>query len=118
MKKKIASLLIAVVFAACAGDLDVLDENVKLSIEVPDTVYIGKPVCIKGSIDKPLDIRLYLDREAIGVLKPFRDSLYWTPVAVDTGYHWIQSRVDINPGGELYRQLEDNWGIYVMEAAE
>ena len=97
MKKKIASLLVAVVFTACAGDL-------------------------KSKIDGAFDIRLNLDwdeqEKELGVLKHYCDSLSWTPVAIDTGYHYIQAHVEINPGGELYRILRKEWRIYVMEAEQ
>lgn len=122
MKKKIASLLIAVVFTACAGDLEVLENDVNFTVEVPDTVYLGEPVCLKSKIDRAFDIRLNLDwdeqEKELGVLKHYCDSLSWTPVAIDTGYHYIQAHVEINPGGELYRILRKEWRIYVMEAEQ
>lgn len=120
MKKKIASLLIAVVFAACAGDLEVMENDVHFTVKMSDTVYLGEPVCFKSKIDGAFDIRLNLDwdeqEKKLGVLKHYCDSLSWTPVAIDTGYHKIRAYVEINPGGELYRILRKDWEIYVMEA--
>lgn len=72
--------------------------DIKYSVETPDTIYLDSAVTIKGNINQPLDIKVYFqdlnDHNLIGQLKPYTDSITWTPTNIEEGYYVFCLRVD------------------------
>ncbi|MDE7074228.1 MAG: hypothetical protein K2O69_04165 [Odoribacter sp.] len=84
-------LIITILFLSTIGcNKDYYDvDDIRLEVETPDTIYIGSTITIKGTIEQPLDIKVYWqdlqDEHFIGTLKPHRDSLEWKVENVEEG---------------------------------
>ncbi len=65
------------------------DSDIQTSLIAPDTIYLGFPVTIKGTINQPLETRVYIENlsenSLIGILKPYSDSISWTPTNLKEG---------------------------------
>lgn len=66
------------------------NSDIQFSVVTPDTIYLDSAITIKGTINQPLDIRIYIrdfnENSLIGILKSYSDSISWTPTNLEEGY--------------------------------
>lgn len=84
-------LVLSVLLAGCDKEEYYKDSDIRFSVTTPDTIYLDSLITIKGTIDQPLDIRVYFgdlsESSLIGILKPYSDSISWKPTNLEEGYN-------------------------------
>lgn len=91
LKVVFSCLIVSMVLFFSSCNKEYYESNdIQFSVVVPDTIYLDSTVVIKGTIDKPLDIRVYFqDYEGaetlVGILKPYSDSISWKPTNIPEG---------------------------------
>ena len=83
--------------------------DIEYTVITPDTIYLDSAITIKGSINQPLDIRIYWkdlsDENLIGILKPHEDSISWTPSNIEEGNYVfcmvVHFKTDIHSGSGI-----------------
>lgn len=97
-------------------------DEVEHTLIAPDTIYLNTPVTLKGTVNRPLDIRVYWeainDEHYIGILKSASDSLVWTPVDMEEGPYLFMTMVNVKAkrGGEY--GLVAGWSVFVKKMPE
>lgn len=73
-------------------------DDIIFSVKTPEIAYIDSTITLKGTINQPLDIKVYFndltDENLIGVLKPHTDSISWKPTNIKAGDYLLWLRVD------------------------
>ena len=93
--------------------------DVKYSVTLPDTVYLDSDVVIRGTIEQPLDIRVYLgdlsEDNKIGVLKHYSDSIIWKPVNMEEGRRILFAVVNFKTGKSTEEAILNSKEFYIKK---
>lgn len=93
--------------------------DVIYSISLPDTVYLNTPVTITGTINQPLDIRVYVrsfaDENMIGIIRHGQDSIRWIPSDLEEGERYLLTIVNFETKKATGYSKTDRFNTYVKK---
>lgn len=101
-------------------DKDYYDaDDIVFSVTTPDIAYIDSTITIKGTINQPLDIKVYFDGlsddNLIGTLKPHTDSITWKPTNIEEGNYSFLLRIDYETKKNHGNSIIDFKSIYIKK---
>lgn len=114
-------IVFGVLLISCDKEYYELDDIV-YSVITPDMGYIDSTLTIKGTINQPLDIKVYFnglsDENLIGVLKPHTDSITWKPTNIEEGNYSFLLKVDYETKKNHGSSIVDFKNIYIKKQLE
>lgn len=107
-------------FLLISCDKDYYDtDDIEFSVTAPDEAYMDSTVTIKGTINQPLDIKVYFnglnDENLIGTLKPYTDSIRWTPTNLKEGNYSFLLKIDYETKKNHGSSIVDFKSIYIQQ---
>lgn len=108
--------IIALFLMSCDNEYYEINDII-YSVTIPDTIYLDSTVTVKGSINQPLDIKVYFqdlnDHNLIGLLKPYTDNITWTPTNIEEGYYVFCLKVDFKTKKSSGGGIVDRKGFFI-----
>ena len=92
-------------------------DDIVFTVTAPDIAYIDSAITIKGTINQPLDIKVYFnglsDDDLIGTLKPHTDSIRWKPINIEEGNYSFLLKIDYESKKNHGNSIVDFKSIYI-----
>lgn len=110
MKKYLYFIVFIIGLYSCSeentNEWNYAPEDVKLIVEIPDTLYVGRPAVFSSIINVPLPVTFYIgsvpEKVKIGIIEPPKGNFSWIPGTenIAAGKQSFSAEVVISNDGE------------------